>query len=135
MTDRERWVQPLDGHDPDRRATGVTAPGHPLLDRPEPFPERLDQVDGGILDLRHRADGGDRVEDALDGGRLERHDGDIGVDPAGDLVDLPIADRAHVAQLLGEDQVRLDGRERLLVELIERGTAVHRCGDASVDLA
>ena len=54
--------------------------------------------------------------------RLERDDRDVGVDRAGDLVDLAIADRADVAQLLGQDQVGLGGLEGRLVEL-DRATS------------
>ena len=53
----------------------------------------------------------------------------------GDLVDLAIADRADAAQLLGEDQVGLGRRERLLVERVERRPAVHRRRDPGVDVA
>ena len=57
-------------------------------------------------------DGLDRVEDPLDRDRLEADHRDVAVEPAGDLVDLAIADRADAAQLLGEDQVGLRRGER-----------------------
>ena len=75
------------------------------------------------------------VQDPFDRGGLERDDGDVGVDPAGDLVHLAIADRADAAQLLGEDQVGLGRRERLLVERVERRPAMHRRRDAGMDVA
>ena len=59
-------------------------------------------------------------------GRLERDHGHVGIDRPGDLVHLAIAHRADRAQLLGEDQVRLGGLERRLVELVERRAAVDR---------
>ena len=95
----------------------------------------LDQVDRLVLGLGHRADRRDRVEDALDRGRLEGDDRDVGVDRAGDLVDLAVADRADAAQLLGQDQVGLGRRECLLVERVQRGAAVDRRGDQPVDVA
>ena len=66
---------------------------------------------------------------------LERDDRDIRVDATSDLVHLAVADGADVAQLLGQDQVGLDRRERLLIELIQRRAAVHRGRDAVVDVA
>ena len=61
---------------------GVAPRGDPLLDGAEPLAQGFDHVDRGVLDLGHRPDRRDRVEDALDRGRLERHDRDVGVDPA-----------------------------------------------------
>jgi hypothetical protein len=95
----------------------------------------LDELDGGVLGVGHRPDGRDRVQDALDRGRLEGHDGDRGIDLAGDLVDLAVADRADVAQLLGQDQVGMGVLERVLVERVERRAAVDRVGDEAIDLA
>ena len=115
-----------------RRATGRrVAPRLDLrLDRAEPLAQRLDEVDRRVLGLGHGADRADRVEDALDRGRLEGHDGDVGVDRPGDVVDLAVADRADAAQLLGQDQVGLGGGERLLVERVQRRAAVDGRGDS-----
>ena len=93
-----------------------------------------DHVDRGVLGVGHRADRRDRVEDALDRRRLERHDADVGVDRPGHLVDLAVADRADRAQLLGQDEVRVGRLERLLVELVERRAAVDRLADEAIDL-
>ena len=105
------------------------------VDRAQPLAERLDEVDRGVLRLGHRADRGDRVEDALDRRRLEGHDGDVGVDRPRDVVDLAVADRADAAQLLGQDEVGLRGGERLLVQRVERRAAVDGRGDQPVDVA
>ena len=125
--DGERRVEPLEADDARRRAGRRRAARDTRPRRaPRRSRRRLDQVDGGVLGLGHRADRRDRVEDALDRRRLERDDRDVGVDRAGDLVDLAVADRADAAQLLGQDQVGLGGRERLLVERVQRRAAVDR---------
>ena len=51
------------------------------------------------------------------------------------FIDLLVADGAHAAQLLGQDQVGFRGGKRFLVQLVQRGAAVHRSRDARVDLA
>ena len=135
VTDRERRVEPLEPDHARRAMTGLATRRDPLLDRPESLAQRLDDIDRGILDLGHRPDRGDRVEDPLDRGRLERDDRDLGIDPAGDLVHLAVADRAHPAQLLGQDEVGLDCGQRLLIELVQRRSAVHRRGHPRMDVA
>jgi hypothetical protein len=135
MADRERRVEPLHRDHPERSSTGIAPSGHPLLDGVEPLPKGLDEVDRRVLDLGHRPDGRDRVKDALEGRRLERDDGDVGIDPTRDLVHLAIADRTDVAQLLGQDQVGRGCGEGLLIELVERRATVHRSCDAVVDVA
>ena len=56
--------------------------------------QQLDQADRLVLRLGHRADGRDRVEDALDGRRLEADDRSSSVEPAHGLGHLAVADRA-----------------------------------------
>ena len=121
--------------DPDRRAAALASRGDGLLDGAQALAQQFDQVERLVLGLGHGADRRDRVEDALDRGRLQRDHRDVGVDRAGHLVDLAIAHRADAAQLLGQDEVRLGGRERLLVERVQRGPAMHRVGDQPVDVA
>ena len=135
VPDGERRVEPFDRHHADRRPPGIAPPGHALFDGAEPLPQRLDQIDRCVLHLGHRADRRDRMEDPLERGGLERDDRDIRVDATSDLVHLAIADGANVAQLLGQDEVGLGRRERLLIELIQRRTAVHRGRHAVVDVA
>ena len=107
----------------------------PCLDDPEPRPEALDQLDSLVLRVGHRADGRDRVEDALDRRRFERHDRDVGIDRARDIVHLAVADRANLAQLLGQDQVRMRVLEGGFIERVERGAAVDRVAHEPVDVA
>ena len=135
MADGERRVQPLDPDDARPDVTGVAPCGHHLLDRTQARAQDLDQVERVVLDLGHGADRGDRVEDPFDRRGLERDDGDRGVDRPDDLVDLAVADRADAAQLLGQDQVRFERLELLVIERIERRAAVHRGGHQRVDLA
>ena len=132
---RERRIEPLETDDARRPSAGV-APGLDLLlDGTEPLAQRLHEVDRGVLGLGHRADRGDRVEDALDGGGLERDHRDVCVDGAGDLVDLAVAHGADAAQLLGQDEVGLGGGQRRLVQRVERGAAMDRSRDEPVDVA
>src|SRR3954447_18959316 len=49
----------------------VPAPDHHLLEDLEPLAEILDDGQRLVLGLRHRADGRDRVEHALDGARCQ----------------------------------------------------------------
>jgi hypothetical protein len=135
VPDRERRIEPFDRDDARTDVPGVAPGGDQLLDGPESRSERLDEVEGVVLDLGHRADRGDRVEDPLDRRRLERDHGDRGVDRTNDLVDLPVADRAHVAQLLREDEIGFKRLELLVIQRVERRAAVHRGGHQRVDFA
>ena len=130
MADRERRVQPLDPDDPRPNVTGLAPGGHDRLHRTQPRAQNLDQIERVVLHLRHRADRRDRVQDPLDRGRLERDDADGGVDRPDNLVDLAVADRADTAQLLGQDQIRLERRERLLVA-VDRQTETHETSSTS----
>ena len=90
---RER-VEPVEGDDPRGVVALVAALGGDLLDVGEALAEDLDEPDGLVLGVGHRADGGDRVEDPLQARGIQDHD--RGAGPR-----LPVA-RSRA----GEDQVR-----------------------------
>ena len=84
VADRERRIEPLEADDP-RGAAGRASRRSATFCSTAPRRSRsaLDDIDRGVLDLGHRADRRDRVEDPLDRGGLERDDRDVGVDRAG----------------------------------------------------
>jgi hypothetical protein len=49
-------------------------------------------------------------------------------------LDLAIRDRTHVAQLLGQDEVRVESLELRLVERVDAASGVQRASDVAVDL-
>src|SRR6266566_3658639 len=135
VADRERWIEPLDTGDARRLMAVLAAFVDTRLDHAEARAKALDEIDGRIFGVGHRADGRDRIEDALERGRLEGDDGDLGVDRASDLVDLPIAHGADLAELLGQDQVRPGVLQGSLVEGVQRRAAVNRVADEPVDIS
>ena len=135
MPGREGRVHPFERDDARRVAARLAPRLHLLADGAQPPAERLDQRERRVLRFRHRADGGDRVEDPLDRVRLEGDDRDVRIDGAGDLVDLAVAHRTDGAQLLGQDQVRIERRQRALVERVQRRAAMDGRGDEPVDVA
>ena len=105
MAGRERRVEPLEADHAARRHAVQAPLEDPVLDRAQALAQDLDEADRLVLGVGHRPDRRDRVEDALDRARLEADHADLGVDPADGLADLAVADRADVAQLLGQDEV------------------------------
>jgi hypothetical protein len=134
VADGERRVEPLDRRDARRHEPVVPAADDDLLHALEPLPQLLDHVDCRVLRLGHRADRLDRVEDPLHRGRFEADHGHVTVEPARRLVDLAVGDRAHAAQLLGQDQVRPRHRERRLVQRVDRRPGLDRSLHQAVDL-
>ena len=60
---------------------------------------------------------------------------DVHLERAHGFAHLAIADRAHRAQLLGQDQVGIGLLEGGLIEVVDRRSAVDRIADPPVDLA
>ena len=66
--------------------------------------------------------------------RLERQDLTVALEPQHGLLHERIGDRAHVTQLLRQDQLRIESLEEALVEQIEAASLVQRGGDVPVDI-
>ena len=135
MPGRERRVEPFERNHAARRQTGETALEDAVLDARQALAQQLDQAHRLVLRLGVRADRGDRVEDALDARRLEADDLAVRAGQADRLGHVAVRDGAHVAQLLGQDQVRVRPGQRRDVEPVDRIAAMNGRCDAVVDLA
>jgi hypothetical protein len=66
--------------------------------------------------------------------RIERNDPWPGRDRAGHLAHVVVADRAHRAERLGDDEVGLEVMQEVGVELVDRIAALGALADGGVDL-
>ena len=72
---RERWIEPLQRDDAGRRMACGPPRENDFLDVGQALAEDLDEAQRLVLGRGHGTDRGNRVKDALDGRRRERHDG------------------------------------------------------------
>ena len=118
MTRREGGLEPFQDHDTARCHTRQPAFQDAVLDGREPLAQDLDEADRLILRFRERPDRGDGVQDALHA--LGRQADDHGVDaqPLGGPPHVIRGHRAHLAQPLGEDQVRCRGGQCVEIQVM-----------------
>ncbi len=104
-----------------------------VLDRAQPLAQQLEQPDRLVLGVGHRADRGNRVEDALDRARLETDQRCVRADLAQPGRDLVVADRADLAQALGQNQVGRRLGQGTEVEAVDRVASGDGVADQLVD--
>jgi hypothetical protein len=125
----EDRVEPLDGDD--RDALGA-ADGD--ADGVDAGALARDELDRRVARVGELGDGAHVAERLAERVRVERDDVRVGRDRAGHLAHVVVADRAHRAQLLGDDEVGLEVVQEIGVELVDRLAALGVLADGGVDL-
>jgi len=128
------WVQPLHGEN--TRLRRCSSPD--LADRVDALTHVIDEMGRAVGDARRRADLLNRVENLRKCLRLDGQDDPLRrgrlVEAAHRSRDLLVANRAHVAQFLGDDEVRVALLEQRVVEDVEAAAAVRGRSDMLVDI-
>ena len=121
----ERWVRPLQDQHP-RPVVPSYPPPHGLDPGPQTRHEHLRAL-AGAGGCPHGADAGDHV---VEPGGVEGHHVGVAPDHVERLLHRARWHRADSAQILGQDQVGIDGPDPAVVEGIDRFSS----GDAGTDL-
>jgi MoxR-like ATPase len=126
---RERRVHPLDDRDPRPRAARDQGrhPGEALAEAGDDLRRTFGHA--GAL-----ADGEDRAEHLLQRVRVERQHAGAAAEVVQCLRHVPGRQRAHPAQVLGEDQVRAQPRQRVRVQRVQVPAAGELVTDVGVDV-
>jgi hypothetical protein len=126
---RERRVHPLDERDPRSRAARDQGrhPGEALA-------EACDDLRRAFGHAGALADGEDRAEHLLQRVRVERKHGGAAAEVVQCLRHVPGWQRAHPAQVLGEDQVRAQPGQRVRVQRVQVPAAGELVTDVGVDV-
>ncbi len=94
----------------------------------------LHEVYAGVARVGRLGERADVAQDLAERVRVERDDRGPGVQPLGDRADVVVGDRAHRAQRLGDDQVGLELREAVLVQLVDGAALLRQLAHRAVDL-
>ena len=124
----ERRVGPLENE-----GCRTTSAGDTLGRRVESGTAPLDESGGGDVRPSARADGEDRVEHLVERHRIERQHVGAAPEVGQRVVDLRHIDGAHRAQILGDDELRVEVGEGAAIEAVQVLAGGHPLLDGGVD--
>jgi hypothetical protein len=126
----ERRIHPFDHRD-----LRAPPPGDGRRGAGEPGPQLAHQPRGALRHAGPLPDRQDRVQHLVERVRVKREHVGLASQIAQGVFDLPGRQRAHPAQVLGQDQVGPQIRERVGVQRVQVGPGGELCPDVAVDLA
>ena len=129
MAAAERWVDPLENDAATPRRVRRPRP-HRLDARTEPGHERV----AAFADAERVGHGAHVLHDVGEARRIEVDDTRRPGKRRGERLHARVADGAHVAQPLGDEDVGLEAAEERLVERVERAAPLERLAHPAVDL-
>jgi hypothetical protein len=125
----ERRIHPFD-----HRGLRAPPPGDGRRGTGEPGPQLAHQPRGALRHAGPLPDRQDRVQHLAERVRVEREHVSLAAQVAQGVFDLAGRQRAHAAQVLGEDQVGPQIRERAGVQRVQVGSGGELRADVAVDL-